>query len=170
MGIEERKRKFVALLQALLEERDGVKNKLAKELKISSGGFTHWLQGKVDPAGLDIESFQQIAKVQNCSADQLAQLLGFVEGEEQSQTRFRKLLEELLSDKTQEELAKRLGIDRTTISKWLNLEIEIDLRKISAGTMFSLAREKKWKLDKLLNYLNLESTDSKNDDDFRNYP
>ena len=165
MSIEERKRKFIALLQELLEERDGVKNKLAKELEISPGRFTHWLQGKVDPAGLDIESFKQIAKVQNCSTDQLAQLLGFIEREEQSQARFRKLLEELLLDKTQEELAERFGINRTTISKWLNLEIEIDLRKISAGTMFSLAREKKWKLDKLLNYLNLESTEPKNDDD-----
>ena len=68
------------------------------------------------------------------------------------------MLEELLLDKTQEELATRLGINRTTISKWLSLEIKIDLKKISAGTMFSLAREKEWKLDKLLNYLNLEST------------
>ncbi len=157
MGLEERKEKFTKLLHDLLEEHNGVKKKLAQELGISSARFTNWLQSKVDPAGLEIESFKQIAKVKGCSVDQLAEILGFIEVEDKSEARFRKLLEELLLDRTQEELAERLGINRTTISKWLSLEIKIDLKKISAGTMFSLAREKKWKLDKLLNYLNLES-------------
>ena len=157
MSLEERKQKFRKLLQDLLAQRDGVKSKLAQELEISPARFTHWFQGKVDPAGLDIASFKQIAQVKGCSIEQLAELLGFIEAEEQSEARFRNLIEEHLLDKTQEELAQRLRVDQTTISKWLNLEKTIDLSKISAGTMFSLAREKKWKLDKLLNYLNLES-------------
>jgi len=164
MSLKERKQKFTKLLQDLLDERGGVKGKLAQELSISPARFTHWFQGKVDPAGLDIVTFRQIAKIKGCSVEQLARILGFTEIEENSQIRFKKLLQELLLDKTQEELAERLRIDQTTISKWLNLDSEIDLTKISAGTMFALAREKKWRLDKLLNYLNLEQTAKQYDD------
>ena len=157
MDLEERKQKFTQLLQDLLDQRNGVKGKLAQELQISPSRLSHWLQGKVDPAGLDIVSFKQIARLKGCSIDQLAQLLGFIETEEQSQVRFRKLIEELLLDKTQEELADRLGVNQTTISRWLNSTKTIDLRKITAKTMFSLARAKEWTFEKLFNYLKLES-------------
>ena len=157
MNPEARKKKFIELLQDLLEQHNGVKSRLARELEISPARFTHWFQGKVDPAGLDIISFSRIARVKGCSVEQLAELLGFIEDKDPSQVRFKNLIEELLLDKTQEELAQRLGVDQTTISKWLNLEQTVDLRKISAKIMFSISREKAWTLDKLFNYLKLKS-------------
>jgi len=163
MSLEQRKQKFIKLLQDLLEQRGGVKSKLAQELGISPARFTNWFQGKVDPGGLDIATFKQIAQAKNCSVEQLTQLLGFMDIEEESLARFRQLLQNLLLDKTQEELAERLGIDQTTISKWLNLEQTIDLTKISTKIMFSISREKGWTLDKLFDYLKLNSNNSDND-------
>ncbi|MGF1488939.1 MAG: helix-turn-helix domain-containing protein [Prochloraceae cyanobacterium] len=157
MNLKQRKQKFTKLLEDLLEDRGGAKGKLAKELEISPARFTHWIQGKVDPAGLDIVSFKQIANLKGCSIDQLAQILGFVDVEEQSEAKFKKLVQELLINKTQEELADRLGVNQATISRWLSPDKKTDLKKIPAKTMFSLAREKEWTLDKLFDYLKLES-------------
>ncbi|MDJ0718809.1 MAG: helix-turn-helix transcriptional regulator [Prochloraceae cyanobacterium] len=162
MSLQERKEKFTKLLQDLLDERDGVKGKLAKELAISPATFTHWLQGKVDPAGLDIVTFQQVAKLKGYSIEKLAQFLGFIEVENESQVRFRKLIEELLLDQTQEELANILQVNQATISRWLKADKVIDLKKIPVKTMFSLAREKNWTFDKLFNYLKLQSNNKVN--------
>jgi len=165
MRLEERKQKFTKLLEDLLEERGGVKGKLAQELAISPARFSNWLQGKVDPAALDLVSFKQIATLKGCSIDRLVEILGLIEEEQNSLARFRKLLSELLLNLTQEELADRLGINQGTISRWLSLEKPVDLKKISVTIMFGLAREKKWTLEKLFAYLKLESNQKTNNNE-----
>jgi len=157
MNLEQRKRKFSQLLQNLLKSHNGVKSKLAQELNISPTRLANWFQGKVDPAGLDIISFKQISQVTGYSVEELAKILGFIE-EDPSEARFRKLIAELLSDQTQAELAQKLGVDQTTISKWLSLDKNIDFKKITAKVIISISREKNWSVDKLFNYLKLEST------------
>ena len=142
MKSEERKKKFALLLQELLEECGGVKVRLAEKLEIIPSRLTRWLQGKIDPAGLEILVFNHIAQVKGCSVDELAKLIGFVRVEKQSIDKFKALVEQMLSDKTQEELGKRLGVSQNTISSWLNPETTIDPRKIPALQCFLLLLKK----------------------------
>lgn len=157
MNLEIRKQKFKKLLEDLLEEQEGVKVRLAEKLQVSPSRLTHWFQRQIDPAGLDIGIFKQVADAKGCSIDRLAQILDFAETEEKSPAKFRRFLQELLSNRTQEELANSIGVNQGTISRWLNPDSKIDLTKIPAKTMFCLAREKEWTLDKLFDYLKLES-------------
>ena len=157
MESQERKIKFVRLLQDLLDECDGVKKKLAEKLQISPSRLTHWLQGKIDPAGLEISAFYNIAQVKGCRIDELAELFDFPGIKQQPIDKFRILIKELLFDRTQEELGKIIGITQNSISNWLNPDIPLNPSKIPAPTMFALAREKGWSLERLLIYLDFES-------------
>ncbi len=159
MELEERKKRFVTFLEELLKECGGVKGELAKKLKISPSRLTNWLQGKIDPAGLEILVFDRIAETAFLSTDSLVENLGILEIDQKdkaSLNRFRNLVEELLKNQSQEKLGKRLGVSQKTISTWINLEKDIDPAKIPIANMALLAKEKMWTVEKLMAYLGLK--------------
>ncbi len=157
MDSEERKQIFIKLLSELLLESDGKKNELAKKLDIKAPTLTGWFQGKVDPAKIDILVFERIAKVKNCSVDDLAKLLFLFGNEPQNQLdKLRKLITETLEDSSLEQLGRKLGISKNTIRGWINPSRSIDPGKLSAGTIAILAAEKKWTIEQLLTYLDLK--------------
>ncbi len=157
MDSKERKRRFVNVLEGLLSsECDGVQTKLAKKLKMQTSRISRWLAGTVDPINIETLVFSQIAQLKGCSSEELAQTLGFFEVNQDPPEKFRLLLEEILSNKTQEQLGERLGVSQKTISSWLNPERNVDPAKITAGTMFFIAQEQRWQFDDLLVYLGLK--------------
>ncbi len=157
MDSEERKQIFAALLKKMLDENKGVKGRLALKFKITPQRLTPWLQGKVDPGELGIETFAQIAIVKGCSVDELAKLLGlFHKTKEESLVKFRRLVQQMLEGISQEQLAQNLQISQNAISKWLDPKQEINPNNISAIRMAAIAQEKGWTIEKLLIYLGLE--------------
>ncbi len=157
MDSEERKRQFAILLETLLKKScDGVQTKLAKKLGIRISRTSRWLAGEVDPINLEVLVFSRIASLQGCSTQELAQILGFTELTQNPPNKFRLLLEQILSNKTQDKLGTLLGVSQRTISSWLNPKANIVPAKISAGTMFVIAHEQRWELDDLLVYLDLK--------------
>ncbi|MDJ0719777.1 MAG: helix-turn-helix transcriptional regulator [Prochloraceae cyanobacterium] len=157
MDSNERKKLFAVLVQEILAQCGNVKVKLAKQLGISGGSLTHWLQGKIDPGGLGIKTFAAIADVKGVSVDELADYLGFFEPKfDKSLEKFRQLLQELLENNSQDELAQKTGISQGSISKWLDPERQFDLENISAMRIAAIAKQKKWSIERLLNYLDLK--------------
>ena len=132
------------------------KKKLAEKLDIIPSRLTRWLQGQVDPAAIEISAFYHIARVKGCSVDELAKLFEFPDIKQQPIDKFRTLIKELLFDRTQEELGKKIGVSQISISNWLNPDIPLTPGKIPAPTMFALAQEKGWSLKRLLIYLDFE--------------
>jgi len=157
MNSEERKKKFIALLKELLErDCDGVQARLAKKIKIGTTRISRWLSGKTDPLNLDALTFARIAELKNCSTEKLAKSLNFPEPDVNQPNLFILLLQEMLSNKTQEELGVSLGVSQIAISNWLNPDKNTNPANISAGTMLAIARQKGWSIDDLLIYLNLQ--------------
>ena len=163
MESEERKQRFIKLLSEMLLESNGIKSKLAQKLGIKAPTLTGWFQGKVDPASLDIRVFERIAKVRNCSVDDLAKLLSLFDDEPKNPLdKLKNLITEMLADTSLEQLGQRLGISKSTIGGWLYPGKNIDPGKLSAGTIAILAREKKWTIERLLTYLDLKEPVIKN--------
>ncbi len=157
MNSEERKHKFVMLLEELLKRNcDGIQARLAEKLEIRTSRISRWLAGQVDPINLETSIFSRIALMKLSSSEALANELGFKELAQNSPNKFRLLLEQILFNKTQEQLAELLNVSQMTISNWLNPEKNIDPAKISAGTMFTMAHEQRWTFDDLLVYLGLK--------------
>ncbi len=157
MRLEERKRIFAALLRVMLDEQGGIKNKLAENLLIKPSTLTPWLQGKVDPASLDIVTFDRLAQVKGCSTDELAILLKLKQKSSKTPLdRLRELVTEMLEGLSQEQLGRKLGISRNTIRGWLNPSKSIDPSQIPAGTIANLAQERGWTIERLLAYLGLK--------------
>lgn len=156
MKEEDRKQRFVKLLHALLEESDGVKGKLAEKLNIKPSTLTRWLQGKIDPANIDLTVFANLAKVASLSNNELVRILGINENSKDLVLdRFRKLIQELLSNQSQKQLAEKLEVSSGAISGWISSETNIDPRRMDIGTLTALANEKGWTIDELLLYLGL---------------
>ena len=157
MGSEGRKKQFVLLLQKMLIKHKGVKTRLAEELNISPARLNPWLQGKIDPANLDLIIFNRIAKINSCSIEELAEILNLeINPSQKAPNKFQKLIQELLEGTSQEKLSQILGVKQNTISNWLN-DKNLDPGKIPAVTMLRLASSKGWSMEKLIDYLNLDS-------------
>ncbi len=157
MDSEERKRKFVILLEELLKSHcDGIQARLADKLEITASRISRWLSGQVDPINLETSVFSRVASVKGSSSEELAVFLGFNLFNKNSPNKFKVIVEQILSDKTQEQLGEILGITQNAISNWLNPEKTIDPGKIPAVTMFTIAHEKGWTFDDLLIYLGLK--------------
>jgi len=157
VGSQERKDSFVLLLQKMLVKHRGVKTRLAEELKISSARLNPWLQGKVDPASLEVVIFNRIAKINSCSIDDLALILNLeINPSQNALNKFQTLIQELLKSTTQEKLGQKLGVHQNTISNWLN-DKNLDPGKIPAKTMLNIATAKGWTMQELIDYLNLDS-------------
>jgi len=156
MKSEERKQKFITLLEQLLLKCKGVKGKLAESLSIKPSRLTGWLKGEVDPASLEISVFSNIANCANLSVDQLAQELGMTNFNSQTESlnKFQDLILDLLSNQTQEQLAQKLGISRGTINAWISSERAVSPAKIPVKTIVSLAQQKGWTVEGLLAYVN----------------
>ena len=164
---QERKKRFVILLNKLLDEYKGVKGKLAQKLDIKPSTLTPWLQGKIDPASLEILVFSRIAKVTGYTTDSLAQLLKIVEIEKQqkiSQEQFKKIIEQILINQSREQLGKRLRISQYTISNWLNPKRNVHPEKIPVNTFAAVATERGWTIERLLAYLNLKEDEEIEED------
>ncbi|MDJ0724432.1 MAG: helix-turn-helix domain-containing protein [Prochloraceae cyanobacterium] len=156
-SIADRKKNFVELLQKLLDRHRGVKARLAKELGISPSRLAPWLQGKVDPASLEFLIFARIARINNCSVDRLAQILGLaIVKHQKALNKFQILILELLRTQTQESLAKKFDLSQTTISSWIAPDSNIDPAKIPAATMAKIAAAKGWTIEELLSYLEID--------------
>jgi len=163
MDLDERKKKFAILLQQMLNNFNGIKSKLAEQLEISPQRLAPWLQGKVDPAELGIETFARLAKLKGYTVDELASHLGLLETEtENTLIKFRQLILEMLEGISQDELAKNLSISQNTISKWLDREREIDPKNIPTIRMIAIAQSKKWSMERLLMYLGLKIPETEN--------
>ena len=120
---------------------------------IKPSTLTPWLQGKVDPASLDILTFDRLAQVKGCSIDELAILLNLKkESPKTPLDRLRQLVTEMLEGLSQEQLGRKLGISRNTIRGWLNPSKSIDPSQIPAGTIANLAQERGWTIERLLAY------------------
>lgn len=165
MNSEQRKEKFVILLQELLDRAGGVKGKLAETLHIKPSTLTGWLQGKVDPASLEIIVFLQLSEVKDISIDRLTGLLGInIKNSEISlYKKFRTLIKQLLSHTSQQELADLLQVSQNAVSTWTNPEKNIDPRKMTIATMQAIAYEKGWTIEKLLVYLGLKKNEPQKD-------
>ena len=164
---QERKKKFVILLLELLDRSEGVKGKLAQKLKIKPSTLTPWLQGKIDPASLEILVFERLAKLAGHNIDSLAKLLTIIDTDKQQNTpqeQFKNLIEQILVIQSREELAKRLGIRQATISNWLNLEKNIHPENMPVDTLAAIAIERGWTLERLLAYLNLKKDEAIEED------
>ncbi len=158
MEEQQRKDRFVELLSQLLEQSDGVKMKLAIKLGIKPSTLTPWLQGKIDPASLDIVVFNRLAELLALSVDEVAILLDVVKEKAKPplEDKFRSLIEELLSVRSQQELAQSLDLSQNAISRWINPQILINPRNLNIATMAAIALEKKWTIERLLIYLGLK--------------
>ena len=162
MNSKERKILFVSLLDEMLAGCGGIKGRLAKQLKIAPSTLSYWLQGKIDPGELSINTFTKIAKTKRLSVDELANTLGFFESHpDKSLEKFREILKELLKSHSQDDLAAKIGISQAAISKWLDSEKKFDLDKISAIRMSAIAKVKGWTIERLLIYLDLTEPESK---------
>ena len=73
------------------------------------------------------------------------------------------IIEQLLFNKSQEELANRLGVKRNTVSSWLISTKQIDPAKISIATMAAIAFEKGWTIKRLFIYLGLKDLENAED-------
>ncbi len=156
MQSQERKQKFIDLLVEILSRESGIKAKLAEKLGINPSTLTGWFQGKVDPASLEILTFTRIAEIKGCSVDELAEYFQlFSEEFETPLKKLRRLILETLIGQSQEQLSEKLEISQNTLKNWLNPAKTIDPGKISAKTIASLAREKKWTIETVLTHLNL---------------
>ncbi len=165
MDSEERKQLLAVLLKDMLSKYGGTKNKLADSLQISPSTLTPWFQGKVDPAGLDILTFERLAKVKGCSTDELAILLKLKqERSEQPLDKLRALVTEMLEGISQEQLGRKLGISRNTIRGWLNPSKNVDPKQIPVGTIANLAQEREWTIERLLAYLGLKKLEETEED------
>ncbi|MDJ0728143.1 MAG: helix-turn-helix transcriptional regulator [Prochloraceae cyanobacterium] len=159
MGLEERKKKFVALLEELLKKWNYTQAQLAKQLGVSPSSLTRWLQGKIDPAALETLVFTRIAQVINLPTDSLVKSLQILEANQaprDSSDRFTDFVEEMLAGQSQEQLGNRLGVSQKTISTWINSEQKIDPGKMPISTIALLAKEKSWTVERLLGYLGLK--------------
>ena len=165
MNLEERKARFAVLLKDMLDEYGGIKNKLAESLQIKPSTLTPWIQGKIDPAGLDIVTFERLAKVKGCSVDELAKLLSLKSDvSEKPLDKLRSLVTEMLVGQSQEQLGKKLGISKNTIRGWFNTTKNIDPSLIAAGTIANLASERGWTIERLLAYLGLKKFEETEED------
>lgn len=154
MEAKQRKEKFIALLNELLNEIGGVKVKLAQKLEINSSTLTRWLQGQTDPATLDLINFIRLSKLANLSADELAKLIGILpSSSEEVLDKFQTLVKDLLSTQSLEQLGSKLGVSHGAISGWLNPKRKVNPQKVYIGTITALAIEKGWTLERLLIYL-----------------
>ncbi|MDJ0717768.1 MAG: hypothetical protein QNJ54_26695 [Prochloraceae cyanobacterium] len=163
MNSEERKARFIKLLEELLVEHGGIQIRLAEKLQISSARLSSWFQRKIDPTNLETGIFERIASLKGYSTEELARVLGFPDANQFPSNKFKDLIIELLSHQTQEQLGITLGVKQGAISNWINPEKNIDPSKIAAATMFAIARKKGWKFDDLLIYLGLkEKSQQKN--------
>jgi len=159
MESEERKKRFVALLDRLVEESDGIKSKLAKKLEIIPSRLTAWLQGKVDPASIEVLVFDRIANILFLPTDSLIESLGILQlekNDKDSLNRFRNLIEEMLAGQTQEQLGKRLGVSQKTISGWINPDQSLEPSKMPIGTIALIAKERGWTVERIIAYLGLK--------------
>ncbi|MGF1487654.1 MAG: hypothetical protein ACFBSE_11245 [Prochloraceae cyanobacterium] len=155
---QQRKKRFVILLNKLLNESEGVKGKLALKLGIKPSTLTTWLQGKIDPGSLEVLFFERLAKAAKQSIDSLAQFFNIIETDKKqttSQEQFKYLIEQILLIQSREQLAKRLGVRKTTIANWLNPDRNIHPENIPILTLAAIARERGWTIERLLAYLNL---------------
>jgi len=165
MKEEDRKQRFITLLNKLLDESGGIQKKLAVTLGIKSSTLSNWLLGKVDPASLDLQVFRDVAKASLLSTNELAELVGVVDrSEDLILERFKQLLQDLLSSQSQKELSKKLGISNTTVNNWLSSQINVDPQRIAIGTISKLANEKGLTIEGLLFYLGLLAEDKINED------
>jgi len=154
---DERKHRFLGLLEELLADCDGVKMRLAEKLGLKPSTLTPWFQGKIDPATIDLAIFLSIANASNCSIDELVKRLGIIQKSEISiLNKFKILIRDLLSTQTQEMLAKKVGVTSGAVASWVRKERAVDPRRVSIGTIAGLAREKNWSIDRLLIYLDLK--------------
>jgi len=157
MDSKKRKDKFVLILQDLLQKKcGGVQARLADKLGITTSRISRWLSGQVDPINLETVVFSRVALLKGCSSEELGKILGFTILAKDSANKFKLIIEQILSDRTQEQLGKILGITQNAISNWLNPEKKIDPGRIPAITMFAIAHEKGWTFDDLLIYLGLK--------------
>ncbi len=157
MNPEARKSQFVVLLQQLLRNKcNGVQTRLAEKLEIRTSRISRWLKGQVDPINLETLVFVRIAMLKGSSNEELANSLDLATNNQNSLQKFKLLLEQMLSDKTQEQLAELIGVSQFTISNWLNPESGIEPGKIPVGTMLAIAHQKGWSFDDLLFFLGLQ--------------
>ncbi|MDJ0718342.1 MAG: helix-turn-helix transcriptional regulator [Prochloraceae cyanobacterium] len=158
MEEQERKERLVVLLKELLEQCDGIKGKLAQTLKIKPSTLTPWLQGKMDPARLDVVIFIRLAQIKAVSVDEICLLLGINSQKSQPSLKFkfRNIIKQLLSDRSQQELADLLQISRNAISRWTNPEEDFDPARITIDKIVAIADEKGWTIERLLIYLGLK--------------
>ncbi|MDJ0727159.1 MAG: hypothetical protein QNJ38_18820 [Prochloraceae cyanobacterium] len=164
MNEEERKKRFIDLLSALLADHSGIKIKLADRLKIKPPTLTRWFQGKVDPATLDLAVFVRVAEVANRSIDDLAFFLGVVENsEEKILDNFKSFIQDLLSGQSHESLAKKLGISDGAVAGWVRSQRKVDPRRVAVSTIAGLAKEKAWTIERLLTYLGLKEIQTEKD-------
>ncbi len=162
---QERKTRFVLLLKELLDQCEGIKGKLAQNLNIKPSTLTPWLQGKIDPASLDITAFLTLARLKEISVNELAILLGIKVNqlEDSIENKFKNLVEQLLFNKSQQELAERLGVSRNAISSWITPQRNIDPANINIATMIAIAIEKGWTIERLLIHLGLKEPENEKD-------
>ncbi len=168
MSDNERKDKFVELLEELLADYDGIKLRLADKLGVKSSTLTPWFQGKVDPASIELSFFVRIAETANYSTDELVKRLEILEkSEETILDKFKNLIRDLLSTQTQQTLAKKIGVSESAVGTWVRKKRAIDPRKVSIATIAAIAREKNWTIERLLIYLDLKETAARENLSFR---
>ncbi|MGF1489119.1 MAG: hypothetical protein ACFBSE_18685 [Prochloraceae cyanobacterium] len=155
---KDRKQRFVLLLKNLLDESGGVKGNLANKLNIKPSTLTPWLQGKIDPASLDVLVFIRLAELKKVSVDEICNLLGVIanKSELSLQFKFRSVIKQLLADRSLKEFAKLLEVSQNAISPWTNPEEEIDPTNITIDKIVAIAHEKGWTSETLLTYLGLK--------------
>ncbi|MGF1488193.1 MAG: hypothetical protein ACFBSE_13995 [Prochloraceae cyanobacterium] len=166
--VEERKKKFVFLLHKLLNECQGVKGELANKLDIKPSTLTPWLQGKIDPASLEILVFNRIAKIAGHTTDSLVQFLKIIEIQKEQkipQEQFKILIEEMLVTQSRKQLGKRLNISPYTIGNWLSPERSINPENLPINTFAAVAIERGWTIERLLSYLNLIKENEEKEED-----
>ncbi len=157
MNDDERKQKFITLLNKLLKDCGGKKMELAKRLNVKPSTLTPWFQGKIDPATIELAFFVRVAELNNSSTDELINQLGILKKSQNIRLdRFKTLIQDLLSNQTQEVLAKKLKVSEGAVSGWVRKQRTVDPLRISIATIAEIAREKNWTVEKLLVYLDLK--------------
>ena len=163
MEAEQRKERFIGLLNELLNDYGGVKVKLAQKLDIQPSSLTRWFQGKTDPATLDLVNFVRLSEIANLSTDELAKMIGMTaNSEEKVIDKFKSLIEDLLSIQSMEQLGNKLGVTYGAIAGWLSSQKNINPERIPIGTIIALATEKGWTIERLLIYLGLKAPQTEN--------